>query len=225
MLFLIVLPLMATASYLSKRDNTKYSKKSDEAKKQTIRYTKTKDNTTIAVPSIIKDNGLDINEQNLSFRLSMQKKEPTIVSEQVIKPQHFSGKILTSRIFKDIDCDMNLLPYSKLSLVTGIGISVKPPIRLEDTKKEKNSIKNKVVPYKKCKTLRSETEFSNSLPPQLSKLQLIEKRNKFLKYQALDSVLLDLFICQRLNEIIWMGVYYYSINYINFLSLSQIDTG
>ena len=81
MLSLIVLPLMATASYLSKRDNTKYSKKSDEAKKQTIRYTKTKDNTSIAVPSIIKDNGLDINEQNLSFMLSIQKKEPTIVSE------------------------------------------------------------------------------------------------------------------------------------------------
>lgn len=224
MLALIVLPLMATASYLSKREDAKYYKKMKEVKKQTISSTTTIDTVSAVVSSVNKSDDTETNEHNVPFRLDTGIEESRIVSEQDIGPSCFSGNNITSKIFKDVDCDMNLTPYSKLALVTGIGINVKYPIKLEEPKEKIKYSKHKVNTYKKFKSLSSVTEFSSLLPPLLSKIQLIENCHQFEKYPSLDPVLLNLFIRQRLNDIIWMGIYY-SMNYTNFASLYPIDTG
>ncbi|KAK5774151.1 uncharacterized protein PWA37_002856 [Arxiozyma heterogenica] len=224
MLALVVLPLMATASYLSKREDAKYQKMMKEAKSKTIPSTKANDLFGVVVPSVSKHKDVETNEHGLSVLLNTKLEKLVAASGQYNGSSRFSANSLTSKIFKDVDCDMNLTPYSKLALMTGIGIDVKYPIILEEHNEEINSLKNKVSPDKKFKLLPSIAEFSNLLPPLLSKLQLIENCHQFEKYTSTDPVLLNSFIHQHLNEIIWMGIYY-SMNYTNFISSYPIDAG
>lgn len=224
MLALVILPLMATASYLSKREDAKYQKMMEEAKSKTIPSTKAKATFGVVVSSVSKHKDVETNEHGLSFLLNTKLEKPVAASGQDNGSFCFSGNSLTSKIFKAVDCDMNLTPYSKLALMTGIGIDVKYPIILEEHNEEINSLKNKVSPDKKFKSLPSLAEFSNLFLPLLSKLQLIENCHQLEKYTSTDPVLLSSFIHQRVNEILWMGIYY-SMNYTNFTSSYPIDAG